>query len=454
VSHRRKRLAVITGAIALIWLALMWGAGVLPRAALEPVAREPAARSPAERFEPPRRAHDQPAGFAPLVHPDGSPRLPELARADLIADVELEKAHACPGEDVLVRVHGKPENAAGVLPIAELNFNVGGEFGDTIAVRSDNPGVRDFSVVASNGVDKIEHRPFQLTVLERDTAECRDRPYATLAVAIARDDAHAVEARVVATTGLSGALRYEWDFGDGTHAQTHEPVARHSYALRDQNRGMSSYLVTVRAFDERERMAQGRDSIHLMNHHFAARAFGDRLVPAFYSPFPQPDPAGARFAVTFRSIEDDPIAFDKAVLTERSCFAGREDRVRTLDPASLGVPRKLAKKERRDASLLLRDKLLHEDTCVVELELTGDSTPRRTGQAMPGSPIAYREVRTRFTFELRAAPPADQGGASELASVPVTDPNLLAKLQQVSEGAGDRITRERLAQLESPESAP
>jgi hypothetical protein len=455
VSRSRKRYALVAGAVALTWLGLLWSRGAIPRGALdpEPDVQARAPRAPAAWVEPPRD-RSEPPQYAPLVNADGSARLPELQLADLIHDVELEKEHACPGEDVLVRMHGKPENAAGALPIAELNFNVGGEFGEAVTVSGNAPGVRELTAVASNGVDKIAYRPFQLTVLEPDAPECRDRPYATVEVALDRGDPQAIEARVVATHGLQGRLSYEWDFGDGARAETQEPFASHSYALRDQTRTLSTYLVTVRAFDERGRMAQGRDSIHLSNNHFRARAFGDRLVPVFYSPFPQPAAGGARFAVTFRSIEDDAIAFDKATLTERSCLANREDRVRTIDPAALGVPTRLAAKERREASLLLRDGLIGEDTCVVELELTGDSTPPRTGRAMPGSPIPYREVRTRFTFELLAAPPADQGGASELASRPITDPVLLAKLLQASEGApGGRLTPAMLEELEKAESA-
>ena len=455
MSRSRKRYALIASAIALIWLGLLWGGGALQRAALDrdPDVQARAPRATASRVEPPRD-RSEPPPFGSLVNADGSARLPELQLADLIHDVELEKGYACPGEDVLVRMYGKPENAAGVLPTAELNFNVGGDFGETVTVSGKTPGVRELTAVASNGVDKIAYRPFQLTVLEPDAPECRDRPYATLAVELHPGDPHAIEARVVATHGVEGRLSYEWDFGDGARAETQERFASHSYALRDQTRTLSTYLVTVRAFDPRGRMAQGRGSIHLSNNHFRARAFGDRLVPVFYSPFPQPSAAGARFAVTFRSLEDDPIAFDKATLTERSCLAGREDRVRTIDPAALGVPRRIAAKERREASLLLRDGLIHEDTCVVELELTGDSTPPRIGRAMPGSPIDYREVRTRFTFELFAAPPADQGGASELASLPITDPVLLAKLLRASEEApGGRVTRAMLEQLEKAESA-
>jgi hypothetical protein len=439
---------MIAGAVALIWLALLWGRGMVPEAKLESTTgvRGPATRAPVARVEPTRRRSETPEP-APLVNPDGSARLPELQLADLIDDVELDKTHACPGEDVLVSIHGKPENAAGVLPIAELSFNVGGEFGEHVTVNGKVPGVREFTVVASNGVDKIAYRPFQLTVLEPDAAECRDRPYATLAVELSSTERDEIEARVTATHGLGGLLSYEWDFGDGTRAQTEEPVVRHSYAMRDQTRTMSTYLVTVHAIDERGQTAQGRDSIHLSNDHYRARAFGERIVPVFYDPFPHPDPAGARFAVTFRSLEDAPIAFEKAKLTERSCYAGRPDRVRDVEPAALGVPQRIAAKERKDASLLLRRSMLSDDTCVVELELTGDSVPRRTGHEMPGSPIAYRDVNAHLSFELAAAPPEEEGGASELASRPVTDQAQVAKLLRATGSGSQRFSATQVRQL-------
>jgi hypothetical protein len=205
----------------------------------------------------------------------------------------------------------------------------------------------------------------------------------------------------------------------------------------------------VKVIDARGREADGRDSIHLLNNFYRARALGDRLMPVVYSPFPRPAPGGARFDVTFRSIEREPVAFQTATLTERSCYAGRENRVREVPLAALGIPTRLAAKEVREVALKLPSDLIAEHTCVVELELRGDSVPPRIGQPMEDSPIPYRAVATRFTFELQAAPPAAQGGASELASRKVEDPALLAKLLRASEALGDgRVTPAQLEQLE------
>jgi hypothetical protein len=452
--QRKHKIAL--GLAALAWLAALWGLGARTRPSLEPAAIAAASTRPEQQrpHAKPRVAPDPGSAPGALVNADGSPRLPELQLADLVREVEVDKQRVCPGEDFLVKVQGKPENAAGALPIAELNFNVAGKYGDAIALHAKAPGTRDFTVVASNGVDKIEYRPFQMTILEPNAPECMERAYATLELTRSAADPNVIEARVVATPGLAEPVAFVWDFGDGARTETSAPEATHSYALRDQARSLSSYLVHVTAVDAAGRSAEGRDSIHLMNNHFRARALGDRLMPVVYSPFPKPAKGGWGFDVTFRSIEPDAVAFERAVLTEHSCYAGREDRVHEVPLDVLGVPSRLAPKSVQPASLVLPAAAIAEDTCVAVLELTGDSVPRRVGQAMPGSPIPYRQVSTRFTFEIQAAPPVDRGGAPELAGREVTDPALLANLLQASDRLGsDRVTSVELERIEREGSA-
>jgi hypothetical protein len=375
--------------------------------------------------------------------------------ADLIESVSVDKRRVCPGEDFAVTVRGKPENARSRLPIAELNFNVDGKFGNPIVLHGLATGTQTHFVVASNGVDRVQHREFQVEVLAPDTPECAGARSVTLRVERSPKDQDTVSARVVATHGLTPPLRYEWDFGDGAKTSGAQPATEHSYAMRDQTRGIAAYVVQVAVSDAAGKKAIGRDSVHLSNLHHLARAFGDRLTKTVYDRFPKPAPDGYRFDATFRNLEPDAVRYSHAKLTQKSCLAGREDRLTEVDASALSAPDVLEANAMRQVSLMIPRALVAADTCVLEVELTGDSIPPRIGEAMDNSPIRYRPVSTRFTFELRAAPPAEEGGASELASRRIEDPELAAKVLAAANKLGSsRVTPEQVEQLEREGQLP
>jgi hypothetical protein len=369
--------------------------------------------------------------------------------ADLIESVSLDKRRVCPGEDFAVTVRGKPDNARSRLPIAELNFNVDGKFGNPIVLHGLATGTQTHFVVASNGVDRVQHREFQVEVLAADAPECEGARSVTLRVERSHRDQDTVSARVVATHGLTPPLRYEWDFGDGAKTSGAEHAAEHSYAMRDQTRKIAAYVVQVAVSDAAGKKAIGRDSVHLSNMHHLARAFGDRLTKTVYDRFPKPAPDGYRFDATFRNLESDAVKYARATLTQKSCLAGRDDRVTEVDASALSAPDVIEANATRQAPLIIPKALVAPDTCVLEVELTGDSIPPRIGEPMDNSPIRYRPVSTRFTFELRAAPPAEEGGAQELASRRIEDPALAAKVLAAANILGSsRVTPEQVERLE------
>jgi hypothetical protein len=375
--------------------------------------------------------------------------MPALRAADLIADVAVDKPRLCPGESFLVSIRGKPENAGATLPIAELNYNIGGTFGDAIALNATSPGIQQYTVVASNGVDKVQHRRFSVEVLPVDARECQGRAIVTLAVEPSKHDPNVVVARVIAHQGLEEPLRYRWDFGDGGDAESAGPSASHSYALRDQHRTLSSYVVAVHASDPRGRRAEGRATIHLLNNHYRARMFGARLVQAVYDRFPEPAADAYRVDVTFRSFEPETVVLEHAKLTERSCLGGRRNQTHEMSVSELTAALRLEPGQATQTSLLLPKSRVDDDTCAVELELTGDTVPPRTGQPMPNSPIKLRPVMSRLSLDVKAAPSVEQGGAPTLARRAVHNPALLGKLRRATEILGtDRITPAQLDALE------
>jgi hypothetical protein len=375
--------------------------------------------------------------------------MPAMRAAELIADVRVDKSRVCSGESFLVNIRGKPENAGSQLPIAELNFNIDGTFGSDIALTPRSPGTEQYTVVASNGVDKIEHRTFSVEVLPSDAKECVDRAIVTLALEHANTDPNLVVARVVAHHGLVEPIHYTWSFGEGNGAETTEPVATHDYALRDQQRTLSSYLVLVDARDARGRHAEGRATVHLMNNHYRARMFGSRLVQAVYDHFPAATASDYHVDVTFRSFEPEPVVWDRAKLVERRCLAGQRDQTHELSAAEFITALRLQPEQASHVTLRVPKALVGEDTCAIALELTGDTAPPHTGQSLPNSPIKLQPVMTRINLEIRAAPSAEQGGAVGLARRAVRDPELLKKLRRAAELLGsERITPAQLEALE------
>ncbi len=439
---RKHKLFGAFAVAILLWAAYLWGSqksgseqarATDPRGTRQPTAVE-------SQSQPIRRdvRTAQPGVTTPALRP-----------ANLIAEVSIDKPRVCPGESFLVNIRGKPENARAALPIAELNFNIGGTFGSDIALSPKSPGIEQYTVVASNGVDKVEHRAFNIEVLPHDAPECGGRSIVTLAVERSKHRPDHIVARVVAHHGLEEPIQYAWSFGDDTGVETSGPMVTHDYTLRDQSRTLSSYLVTVNARDTKGRHAEGRATIHLMNNHYRARMFGARLVQAVYSPFPAPAATDYHVEVRFRSFEPEPVVLDRAKLVERSCLAGQRDRTHTLSTAELGGSLRLEPARASEVTLRLPKALIGEDTCAVALELTGDTVPPHTGHTLPNSPVEIRPVTSRINLEIRAAPSAEQGGAPTLARRGVRDPALLKKLRRATELLGtERVTPAQLEQLE------
>jgi hypothetical protein len=427
----------------LLWVVYLWGLQE-PRAdqhlrGAEPEGAPRSVLSASRREAMPPRAKPVHTG----------PTLPALRTADLIADIQVDEPRVCAGESFLVKILGKPENAHSSLPIAELNFNIGGRFGTDIAITPQAAGSEQYTVVASNGVDKVEHRTFSVEVLPRDAPECGERSIVSLSVERAKFDSDVVVARVIAHHGLVAPIQYRWSFGDGSGVETTGAMATHDYALRDQSRSLSTYLVSVRASDARGRTAEGRATIHLTNNHYRARMFGSRLVQAVYDRFPAPVAGGYRVDVAFRSFEPEPVSWERAKLTERSCLAGQRDRTHEIAAAELTDELRVDPGRASQRTLRVPTAWVGEDTCAIALELTGDTVPPRTGQQLPNSPIKLQSVMSRINLEIRAAPSAAQGGAPTLARRAVRDPALLKKLRRAVEVLGsDRITPAQLERLE------
>jgi hypothetical protein len=441
VSRLKRKRWYLIAVVLLVWLVCFWGLRARHPDDDGPEVAQNAAtaqRSPDRTTKP---------GHANVARP--ALGMPAMRNADLIASVEVDNPRPCSGESFLVSIRGKPENAASSLPISELNYNIGGSFGDAIALSANTPGTQQYTVVASNGVDALQHRAFKVEVLPLEALECRDKAIVTLALEHSKRDPNEVFAHVSSHTGLQEPLQFDWDFGDGSHAQSALPSTSHSYALRAQNRSLSSYLVAVHVTDARRRSAKGRATIHLLNNHYRARMFGARLVQAVYSPFVERAADGYRVEVTLRSFEPEPVVFERAKLTERSCLAGQRDRTHELSISELTATLRLEPEQPSSVSLLLPRSRVGDETCAVELELTGDTLPPRTGEPMPNAPIKLRAVTSRLSLDIKAAPSVQQGGAPTLARRAVHDPALLQRLQRASKILGSgRVTPAQLDELE------
>ncbi len=377
--------------------------------------------------------------------------IPKRRLADLIGEITTDKSTLCPGEDFMVSISPESETAGdSPLPIAELNFNISGKYGDDIVLHGGmTPGPQSVDITASNGVDKIEHRQIEVEVLDPESPECMDKPLVMLEVRRDLRDQNAVLAKVTATKGLEGTLSYHWDFDDDMQFTTQEPEVRHSYAFRAQERNFSTYVVQVSVVDESGREAIGRNSIHLQNRHYKVRAFGMRITPVEYERFPRVTPDGLRFRSTLQNLEDNPVRFDNATLTLQACTGGVEDMHQKVDPKRLLGVDILPAGSLEQTHITLPHDIVTDDTCRVLLSMRGDTVPPKVGQPMENSPIRYRPVTADFTFDIRAPKTLEEGGPKGRASRKIDDKKQLEQLRAISAMLGsDRITPAQLAEFE------
>jgi len=191
----------------------------------------------------------------------------------IIDAVEVEKPEVCLGEENLVTMHAHTE---GNTEDGYLHYRGGGGTGRFLVYRGERPEP-DASGKTSDTITQPigtfgRGNVATFTQASYRVKDCKvDHKlllkYALLPNTIAE---FGFSARLIpfGTQARFNAVRYEWDFGDGTVVNTTEPEATHDFTDHLQAHLFESFLVTATAIDASGKRLVGRTGVELPSHYF------------------------------------------------------------------------------------------------------------------------------------------------------------------------------------------
>ncbi|HVY32327.1 MAG TPA: hypothetical protein VHB79_37580 [Polyangiaceae bacterium] len=218
------------------------------------------------------------AATAPLFEiqkGEPAPEAPVATNAPIIDSIVVEKSEVCEGEENLITVKAhSPDNADGYLHVVFL----GQGSGTAVPIRAmfdhhGQPLIPEIRVFGKDGsVTAAQIPPFQVK-------HCA--PHRALSLSVQKMiNTHAgyrVYGQLIELERVPGsnptpfkALRYQWDFGDGSSLDTSEPFAEHEFNRLDPDKQFSSFVVKLRGIDEQGNEVSGRTSLEIENDAFSA----------------------------------------------------------------------------------------------------------------------------------------------------------------------------------------
>ncbi len=355
-----------------------------------------------------------------------------MERKKLIETVKLNKQKVCPGEALKVTMNQNPDENA------PIGFTTNRTKGNPAVIRFQSGGQRDIYVMAGDGRYGVDMKHLTVEVLDKDAPECVSKPLVILATGLSRTETETVDLEVKQVKGLTGKLRYQWEFGDGSREENDLRYVSHNYGLREQDKPESSFLAAVTVIDEKGIKASTEASVSIPNVHFIAKITGNPVIPAVYSRFPKKSGNSYVIDVTFKNLEKTPIEFEKAVVNVEFCREGKDQKhvemaaSRVLSGTSLGARQSVTRK------LTIGSETTGEEACRAEIQLIGETIPR-----------GENSVTATVWMEINVPPSKEKGGNAG-ASVEVKDPKLLEKLEKARAILGNDkpITPEDIRRLE------
>lgn len=204
-----------------------------------------------------------------------APEAPVTTNAPVIDSITVEKSEVCEGEEnlITVKAHG-PDDSDGYLRVVFL----GQGSGNSVPVRAlfDPrgqpliPEIRVFGKDGSVAAAQIPpfrvkhcapHRALSLSVQKMLNTHAGYRLYGQLIE---------LERAPGTTPAPFRALRYKWDFGDGSSLETSEPFAEHDFNRLDPDKQFTSFVVKLSGVDAEGNEVSGRTSLELENDGFSA----------------------------------------------------------------------------------------------------------------------------------------------------------------------------------------
>ena len=127
-----------------------------------------------------------------------------------------------------------------------------------------------------------------------------------------------------------------------------------------------------------------------------------------------------KVALRLNNIEASPVRFEQAQVRLRACSGLlREQDVAIDDLLDL---RELAAEQISEGRIVLDPAWTAAEVCRVELSLSGDTVPPSTGKTSGEDGLPNRPVTAKLSFDLGVPKFVEEGGASDFAGRPLTDP--------------------------------
>ncbi len=358
------------------------------------------------------------------VNPDEVPSY-EIEEAKIIKDVIIEKDPVCSGEDFKVTVVGHNPNG----PDKHLVYRIGDRMGNPAILRFNQPGTREFYVVARDEGKHIDHRVVQVQV-----RECPEKPVVVLKARMHNTAPESGIFEVTSQKGLAEPCTYEWDFGDGKKTTTNTGYATHSYSDRVQTELQSSYIISIKVTDSQNKSVDARASISFPNIHYISRLMGQPILPVTADKFATWSGGTYEVKATIKNIFESQVEFDEAELEIKPCDSSYPPTVKVVAAREIMDTTALSSLETLTQTMRMSKALLGPSSCNVLVTFSGpfDKSSRVTAKM-------YVDI-----------PPTSARDIDPARDKTVTDRAMVDKLNKAAQilGPGKPITPEDLERLE------
>jgi hypothetical protein len=239
----------------------------------------------------------------------------------VIDEIRAEKAEVCEGEENLVTVRAHTENGTD----AYLRYVTGSELGSQVPVRAylDDSGQQQPMFIQVFGRNNtVTARTFSDRPLFR-VKDCAEPSQLTLGHTLTPNSQRhyrftaristSPRARDLKVAKAFEAVRYVWDFGDGTTVETRVPAVDHEYAPYVETTLTTNFLARVDAYDASGSKVSGRSALTLFNQSFESFAYrrGVKIVAIVNPRYPVLDADGkVRQTVTLFHHRPDEVFID------------------------------------------------------------------------------------------------------------------------------------------------
>jgi len=256
----------------------------------------------------------------------------------IIDEITVEKTEVCEGEENLITVHAHTPDGADDAFLHGVIDGAPGLSVPVVSFRNRDGTIPPRSILVFGRGDA----PVEVPLPDFEVKECMAERRVVIDFRLQPNTESEFElsARIqeLAAAAPFQPVRWRWDFGDGTTAETTDPWVVHDFEGRRQDQTLyASLAIRVEAIDAAGARVAGRHTIVIQNRPFANLAFAGtvtlsvRLTPRF----PERGPDGrVRGRVRLWHHRPDPVTIER-VVARRNYHDQRPYQERPVDVEAL-----------------------------------------------------------------------------------------------------------------------